>query len=430
MSQFKTALDRSELKSVQSDDVERDPSIRRFPYPYSAMLAICSDLDETPDGSVYWESSRFLNTTERTGMGHGVGLEVGNTIYFDMPPQQFAYWNTDDAGRHRVRALIQSGHVDCLHSFGDLATSRAHAGRALDELARHDCRLEVWIDHATAPTNFGSDIMRGSGDVMGANAYHADLSCAFGIKYIWRGRVTSMIGQDVAPSVGGILDSRYPLSSAITVAKEFAKGRLGAHGNLKYRPHATNRVTFAAVLRDGRHLTEFLRSNPHYQGPSGGDTASGIHEVLSRRLIDRLVARKGFCILYTHLGKIRERERPFSERACAAFRMLAERAAAGDVLVTTTRRLLNYADTIRRTRVQMEEHEGLITVRLRFWPSIQPACEPDLDGLTVYSPRTDRIRVVVEDHEVTSPLKWNPADESGQTSFSLPWRRLQFPDSL
>ena len=24
-------------------------SIRRFPYPYRAMLAVCSDLDETPD---------------------------------------------------------------------------------------------------------------------------------------------------------------------------------------------------------------------------------------------------------------------------------------------------------------------------------------------------------------------------------------------
>ncbi len=88
-------------------------------------------------------------------MGPGVGLEVGNSIYFDMPPDQFAYWNTDDAGREMVRALIRSGHIDCLHSYGDLATTRRHAARALDELARHDCRLRVWIDHGTAATNFG-----------------------------------------------------------------------------------------------------------------------------------------------------------------------------------------------------------------------------------------------------------------------------------
>ena len=109
-------------------------TLRRFPYPYKAMLAICSDLDETPDGDAYWEIARYLNTTQTTAMGQGAGLEVGNTIYFDMPAEQFSYWNTNDAGRAMVRALIQSGHVDCLHSYGDLATTREHAGRALDEL--------------------------------------------------------------------------------------------------------------------------------------------------------------------------------------------------------------------------------------------------------------------------------------------------------
>ena len=65
--------------------------LRSYPYPYRAMLAICSDLDETPDRHVYGDIMRFLNTMEDTAMGPGVGLEVGNSIYFDMPPDQFAY---------------------------------------------------------------------------------------------------------------------------------------------------------------------------------------------------------------------------------------------------------------------------------------------------------------------------------------------------
>ncbi|MCX5673851.1 MAG: hypothetical protein NTX87_02485 [Planctomycetota bacterium] len=79
--------------------VEGDLQLRRLPYPYRAMLTICSDLDDTTDGRVYCEILRFLNTTEATAMGPGLGLEVANSIYFDMPPDQFAYWNTDDAGR-------------------------------------------------------------------------------------------------------------------------------------------------------------------------------------------------------------------------------------------------------------------------------------------------------------------------------------------
>lgn len=96
-------------------------------------------------------------------MGRGVGLEVGNSIYFDMPPGHFSYWNADEGSREKIRALIRSGHIDCLHSFGDWATTRAHVERAWRELEKHDCHLRVWVDHSKAPTNFGPDIMRVTG---------------------------------------------------------------------------------------------------------------------------------------------------------------------------------------------------------------------------------------------------------------------------
>src|SRR5207253_3793143 len=82
---------------------------RWYPFPYQAALAICSDLDETADAETYFELMRFLNTTEDTSMGPGVGLEVGNSIYFDMPPGHFSYWNTSDENREKIRTLIQSG---------------------------------------------------------------------------------------------------------------------------------------------------------------------------------------------------------------------------------------------------------------------------------------------------------------------------------
>ena len=226
----------------------REVELRRRPYPYQAMLAICSDLDNTPDWRVYWEIMRFFNTTQTTALGPGVGLEVGNSIYFDMPPDEFAYGNTDDRGRAMVRALVRSGHIDCLHSYGDLATSRRHAGAALDELARHDCHIEVWIDHRVAPTNFGADIMRGVGDVPGDNAYHADLTCGFGVQYVWRGRVTSVIGQGIPRRLSGVLTGRHPLGSARTLAKEAAKGVLARLGHAKYAMHGPNDVLRRAQL--------------------------------------------------------------------------------------------------------------------------------------------------------------------------------------
>jgi hypothetical protein len=308
------------------------------------MLAICSDLDETPDAETYFELMRFLNTTDETSMGTGVGLEVGNTIYFDMPPGQFSYWNTTETNREKIRTLIRSGHIDCLHSFGDLATTRAHAARALEELERHGCKLKVWVDHARAPTNFGSDIMHGHGDEPGHPAYHADLTTAYGIEYVWRGRVTSIIGQNRPVSLGGIANWSHPIASARTLTKETAKHLLARAGSQKYALHARNSLLEYVELRDGRLVKEFLRCNPHWAGVSVRDRGDGIHEVLTDAFLKHLVKRGGACILYTHLGKLDrgEHQRRFSSATIAALRLLADYSGRKKILVTTTVRLLGW----------------------------------------------------------------------------------------
>ncbi len=403
------------------------PRLRPLPLQCRAMFAICSDLDETPDRQVYWEIARFLNSTQRTAMGDGLGLEVGNTIYFDMPPGQFAYWNTDDAGRQMARALIRSGHIDCLHSFGDLATTRDHARRALDELSGHGCRLECWVDHATAPTNFGADIMRGSGDLPGSPVYHADLTCDFGVRYVWRGRVTSVIGQDRPPSWRGIFTVRHPAASTRTIAKEFAKHALARLGNSKYAMHGPNEVLRPVALRDGRPVHEFIRCNPYWGRVDGADTAAGLADALTPRFLDRLMRRQGVCILYTHLGKIREAAKPFDEPTARALRHLAEVAHRGDILVTTTRRALGFCMAMRYTRFRSDNADGCCTIHIAAVGEATGLAPSDLDGLTFYVDDPGRTRVFIDDTEVLGLLH-HPPDSTGRPSVSLPWPRLSFPD--
>ena len=405
--------------------------LRRIPYPYGAMLAICSDLDETPDRHVYREIARFLNTTETTAMGSGVGLEVGNTIYFDMPPDQFAYWNTDDAGRAMVRDLIRSGHIDCLHSFGDLARTREYATRALDELDRCDCRLEVWIDHSVAPTNFGADIMKGHGDEPGHEAYHADLTTAYGVKYVWRGRVTSVLGQDVPPSLGGLLTQRAPVASARTVAKEFVKRLLARCGNSQYEMHASNEILRNTRLRDDTPVYEFLRSNPHWGGVSSCDTGREIAQVLTDGMLNRLVQRGGVCILYTHLGKIQDSAIPCDDAAVIAFRRLADAYRGGQILVTATRRLLGYCRAVREVNwaASMGETDGSVEIAISTHVSSEVGrlTRSDLDGLTFYVPDPYTTRVTLDGRDVAE-LQCNDPDNTGRPSVSLPWSRMEFPD--
>jgi hypothetical protein len=394
--------------------------VRLQPYPYRAALAICSDLDETPDRHVYWDIARWLNTTDDDGpMGPGAGLEVGNSLYFDMPPDQFAYWNTDDAGRAMARALVASGHVDCFHSFGDLAL-RAHAGRALDELARHDLRIRVWIDHAVAPTNFGSDIMRGSGDLPGAPAYHADLTCGYGVRFVWRGRVTSVTGQDVRRRLSTIVTPGHVADSSRALLKEAAKGALARLGSAKYAMHPANATLRPATLRDGRPVLEFLRANPSWRGVDQSATAAGLAEALTGRFLDNLEASGGTCVLYTHLGKITDRARPLPDATRDALRGLAERARGGRVLVTTTSRLLEY----REARDTVGARVGADGATIQLTP--QP--HHVLDGLTFYVSDPARARVVASGRELA--LVRNPPDHTGRPSVSLPWPRLEFPRAV
>jgi hypothetical protein len=392
------------------------------------MLALCSDLDETVDRETYWSTMCFLNSTRSTATGPGLGLEVGNSIYFDMPGGQFSYWNTDDAGRAMVHRLIRSGHVDCLHSFGDLTTTRAQAGRALDELSRHDCRLEVWIDHAVASTNFGADIMRGRGDVPGSPVYHADLTCGFGIRYVWRGRVTSVTAQDVPRNLGGILDGRHPMNSAKTLAKEWLKGIL-AKRYPKYAMHRPNQVMRLVTLRDGRPVVEFMRANPHWAGVDRGETASGLSDVLTEAMLDRLVDRGGVSVLYTHLGKRLSPDGRLPTATQAALRRLAERSRAGHILVTTTRRLLGYCRVVRDVTFSLRTEDDGVTIDLALSGPPRPTAPPldELQGLTFYVADPKRTRIALNGCDV-SAIERNRADHTGRPSVSIPWSRLEFPD--
>ncbi len=405
--------------------------LRKYPFPYDAMLAICSDLDETPDRQVYFEIAKFLNTTATTTMGPGVGLEVGNSIYFDMPPDQYSYWGTDEYGREMARALMHSGHIDCLHSYGDLATGRRHIERDIDELTAHGCKLEVWVDHSKAPSNFGPDIMVGSGDVAGSPAYHADLTLAYGIRYVWRGRTTGVTGQDVPVGFGAVaqmFNAAHPIVSTRTLAKEAAKVWLGRRSHPRWEMYGANRVCRASRLRDGRQVWEFLRSNPYLGGPGGGATADGIGQVLTGRMLDRLLDRRGACVLYTHLGKVSNPNRPFGDAAVQAFRRLAALRDAGRILVTTTHRLLRYVTTRDTLRYRAWRQGQAVIVAIE---SIQDPLDgprdphtEELQGLTFEIPRSERV-------EVWSGGPGSPAftlrHEGDTTLVSLPWHPLCFP---
>jgi hypothetical protein len=237
--------------------------------------------------------------------------------------------------------------------------------------------------------------------------------------------VTSVTGQNVPRRLGGIFDASYPVASAVTLARETAKGVLAHRGHSKYAMHASNQVLRPVALRDGRPMLEFLRFNPHWAGVSRGETAMGLSDALTTEMCERLIRRGGIGIFYTHLGKFRTRSEPFESPARDAFRMLARLQSDGQILVTTTRRLLDYCAALDQVRIDAST-DGHLT-DLHVTAATGGSAPAPMDGLTVYVRDPARTRVFVDGTDMTASITRNAADRSGRPSVSFPWPRLQFP---
>jgi hypothetical protein len=400
-------------------------SLRKYPYPYQAMLTICSDLDETPSKEIYFETARYLNTMEDTLLGKGVGLEVGNTIYFDMPEHNFSYTNTDDDGRHKIQQLIQSGHIDCLHSFGDFVTNREQINKYWSAIRQGERKIEVWVDHAQAATNLDNDIMQGEGAEIGKPAYHTDLTVQSGsLPFIWKGRVTSCVAQNAQRSYASIFNRKQFKASSKTILLEFIKGWFARLGNKKYAMHKANKVLRKTTLIDGTPALEFMRCNPSWGGVSMFDTARGIHNVLTVSVLNTLVKGQGCSIFYSHLGKVCSPQAPFSKQTRQAFELLASYQHKQQVLVTTTRRLLGYNRTVGELDfvVKQQGDETQIHLTTDYYGE-------DLNGLTWHVEEPEKITLYINGEKHLN-LQLNQADQTKRSSVSIAWLPLNYPDEL
>ena len=121
----------------------------------------------------------------------------------------------------------------------------------------------------------------------------------------------------------------------------------------------------------------------------------------------------------------------FDPETRAAFRRLADRFRTGELLVTTTRRLLGYHRAAREVSFDVQNGADQLRIDVRTrgggnGDSVRPLASSDLSGLTFYVPDPERTTVTVDGHEAPD-LRRNHADHTGRRSVSLPWPALEFP---
>ncbi|MHC1725285.1 MAG: hypothetical protein AB9866_04605 [Syntrophobacteraceae bacterium] len=435
---FKITSANREYRALYKSSAE--VCLRKFPYPYKAALAICSDIDRTRTAEQFIKIQRFLNTSFPTEMGKGVGLEIGNS-FFMWPRNKnvFSYFSNRPLDKIIIKRFIEAGYLDVLHSWGEGCDDRRYAINAVSELDSNNLKIKVWVNHAMVKNNLGFSFPNyhlDKGDNKNTEHYHADVTIPYGIKFVWTGASTWVIGQNTTTSIEtftGSFDSHYPFKSTINILKAFSKHILSLLGILhsRYDKHSYNDLVRPYILDDGQKVYEFMRYDNHFDGIGKGAFAKTMHYNLSTRVINQLKKVNGYAILYTHFGINDGCKEVICEDTQAALRLLEQEFRTGEVYVSTTSKLLSYHINHKflRWSFKQDEAETHITINCiddpifgKFIP-----CEDDLQGITFYVPKEKKARVFIGTREILGIVR-NSEDEANRQSVTIPHKNLIYPE--
>lgn len=297
----------------------RGVTLRKFPYPYRAAVAISSDAE-----FMTWEAllavSRILN-----GPG-GLGLPVAHSMFFftthALCHSSFSYFegtsNRPNAYAPMLREMIAAGHIDTIHAYGDFDAggfTRPMAEQVLKECTQHHLTFEVFTNHGSYDNsqNIGHPGLphdHWHGDDPANPSYHLDLTRTIGVRYVW---------PDAAAAVN--------------------------------TPYENTPLLYRTITRDGKPMFFFKR----YRGLPGkaAPNIASLAEQMTSSDLDRLVAEELPCFYYQHLGVWTkyadgsfEANRPpfFTPEGLEILNYLSQLYQQGSCLVATTSQLLRYLD--------------------------------------------------------------------------------------
>jgi hypothetical protein len=406
-------------------------TLRKFPYPFKSALSICSDIDGTDTAEDFLSIQTFLNTDRPTPWGPGIGLEIGNSFLPNRVRDTFAYFSNRPNDRAIIKDFIRAGYIDCLHAYGERSNSRQDVLKIIEALEQDGCKVKVWLDHSTFPTNLGHFNSKGNGDQKESPAYHADITLAYGIQFAWMGPCTTLIGQEtpITPkALAQIFDPDHRRASLINLTKEIIKITLARLGNQRFAIQGHNLLIRIASLRDGHHIYEFIRCNNHWEKPR--PSSPKLSYMLRPQVLKALVDSEGYTILYTHFGFFEPPEL-ISAPTQAALRHLAEEYQSGHIYITTTLKLLIFCLVHKYLQwsYDLSAEKGAIITIHHLADPIQGFRKPilaELQGITFYVPDRNKASIFLGDKEIQT-LTRNSKDHTGQESVMIPRTFLTYP---
>lgn len=394
-----------------SSSADSDSIVRKFPFPYNAMLAITSDCDYASK-ETFEDMHKFLNTFEESVYGKGVGLDISDSFFIfnggmknaSENQTQLSWVHGLDPDNIKDAELIikywNAGWIDSMHTFGDFSDSsgetvkpyftRNFAIQGWKILNESGIRPTVWIDHGACENiqNFsvGCNLARRYSDNPSSVAYHTGITLHNSVRFAWCAcwgvGATYMFGHE------------FPL--------------------------------FPYIIGDGQMVWMFwrnvLKANEREAVPLWHPHMLR-HQITADKL-DELEREGHYAILAQHLDM--QDKKPESEDI-EAIRLLAERFhERRSVLVARTSRLLAYAVAQRYLEYQILELDNMTIIRIvAVNEPVTGRRIPDfseLKGMTFYVNNPDNTIVLFRDKQIApEKLQRNNKDSTGKKSISIPW---------
>ena len=270
--------------------------IRKYPYPYKAWLTISNDPDNT-DMKIWKELDDLIFNRLRLPWANSIFLTSHN---LNIPGQV----NLKD------HPEIVQQPSDTIHTWGDFVHGGARGFSREDALAgmalleHHGIRPLVWVDHSRFTGNllhgnsWGSKPIHkdSSGITYTVYEYTLDLIDQTGIRYVWDGGLTEVIGQDRKPSIWDKRPGQSMTKSVLAAIKQKIKDRIRTFR--KGPSQKGNDLYFTHLFPDGRTLYCFQR-----YGKWRNADIMGLSRQISKKTLDTLIRNQGVMVAYTHLGK-------------------------------------------------------------------------------------------------------------------------------
>ncbi len=469
----------TELANVSSLDAggtaprRGDASVRPYPFPYRAALAISNDIDYMR-ADAFEDFHAFVCGSAPTRYGDGLGLEVANSMWIWASNQarsaiSLSYQLPEEvpyrlsAVTPRLRELGQLGWLDTLHSLGNFSRStglrhdlgrREQAAYALELLDRLNIRPTVYVNHSQSPSNVGGPWgYYQKADDPTHPMYCLDLLRAFGLRFYWIdpcvnvGKFGDHLNYAGAKELHEAI-ARFEWASWTrrrTASRSVTSADLAADQEERRRQFASffNRTLFEVTARDQNRLLAFKR----HRGSEQPLQTTFAYQVQSEQL-DQLETRHGAIIVYQHFGRNGPRGRApliskplrtsppppaLDEHSVACFEDIAERQRDGRLFVAATGRLLNYLWMRDRLVYSCSKHSERWHIEIEGLNcSAEGNKSPgdvDLNGLAFLVPQ-DAPDVVVTCSDRVAPLAVDRHPDPvypGYHAISSAWTRLEWP---